>query len=86
MNLAERHLWSLSGKLASAIAGIEVVPGNTLPLEVAPAVDAAMSALLCAQQVVVKAALASGGCDNYRPACDDKTCGLSPAKDDHDAV
>ena len=82
MNLTERRLWSLSGKLASAIAGIEVVPGNTLPLEVAPAVDAAMSALLCAQQAVVKAALASGGgCDNYCPACADKTCGLSPARE-----
>jgi len=77
MNLHERRLWSLSGKLASAIAGIEVVPGNSLPPEVVPAVDAALSALLCAQQAVVKAALASGGgCDNYCPAC-----GLSPAKE-----
>jgi len=82
MNLTERRLWSLSGKLASAIVGIEVVPGNTLPLEVERAIDTALSALLSAQQAVVKAALASGGgCDNYCPACEDKTCGLSPAKE-----
>ena len=50
------YRWSWSGRIVAAIAVLDSGPADGPPPEAASAVDAALSALLAAQQAIVRVA------------------------------